>query len=245
MAEALDWAKLRLDYLKASVDAKVALMKAYADYDYRMMEVLEKRIQVEKDAVKLRQMADAFKDFKRARSGLLRSIRVQEGKRARTTTSLKYLHYLQRGETLPDHLVAWVWVGFNYFLNNLPVDDEMELASLPITEEHRRGDHFSHNLHPEESCESAPETIRHIRSLIDFLRTRNYIPKLGTPPYFLFLQVIGILVEHAGERNDAIEQRIAESKAELQELRAADWTTIDINKEPKDAEDAEEAEEDA
>jgi hypothetical protein len=240
MADALDWGKLNLERMTASVDAQVKLMKAYADYNYRMMEVLEKRIKIETDILKLRVMIDAFKDFKRARSALLREIRTAEGRIARTDTNLKYMRYLQRGETLPAQLVAMVWIGFNFFLNNLPVEDEMEVASLAVTDEHRRGQYFAHNLHPEESCENAPESTCHVRGLIEFLREKNYVPRLGSPPYYLLLQVIAVLTQNAEDRIRIFQDRIATIQPRLEELRTGDWRTISIDLDPKDVADTDE-----
>lgn len=85
---------IRLERMKALVDMKVKLMKAYANYNYRMMQVLELRAKVETKYFKLEMLRDAYIDFKRARTQLLKEQRSEERRLSQIARHLKYVRYL-------------------------------------------------------------------------------------------------------------------------------------------------------
>lgn len=231
----LDWAKFSLDRNTAVANATSTLLKAYADYNYRIMEVLEKRVKIETNLLKLRIMNDAFTDFKRARTEVMRERRKVRSRLKSIERNAKNVRYLAQGDELDADLVNLAWIGIRYFLNNAPMDVAPALNSINVSGAHRAGNHFSHNRKRGEACADAPDSVDNIRSLINFLARNAYMPRFGSPPYMLIAELINVLNRAAEDEQEELNTRLATIKDELAEIRAADWKTIDIAREPKDA----------
>lgn len=225
----LDWAKFELTKFNASVEAEAKMMGARAEYAYKMMQVLELKVKVEEDQLKLKIHKDAFKSFQRTRHEFLAKEVLAKNRLKEIDKHTRYMLKVALGEHLPPNSVTHVWSGFYFFISTPGIDVATLIQDLEVTSEERDGKKYSHNSIPNEECQSCPETITDAMSLVLFLRRKNYLPKIGTPPYKLIYKVIEALLSDSLDKQAKYSEQIEKVQADLVKIQAADWRTISIS----------------
>ncbi len=229
----LEWARFDVTKQESAVESTIKLARASADYNYRMMEVLEKRVKIAGDKLKLDTMQDAFERFKEARQRSLAKAALFEKRAAAVKTHARYLLRVAQGETISPTSIVHVWSGFYFFLDALEPAAEARLDELVVGAEHRAATNFAHPTLPGDICRAAPAETEHVRQLIQFCRSRNYIPKLRSPAIRLVYRVVEILDDVAGSTADRLGVEADGAAAEAKRLGEADYALVNINVPPR------------
>lgn len=136
MAEPFDWAKFHLQALTTEADYRIKIASARASLAAAWVEVARKRVQLAAEVAEQRRMADAYRDFLRARHSALAAER-----RARMRSKLAHerLRDLQAfpAASSPTEIRNG-WIAYKYFLRRLPVSAAIQLEATPIAESLRK-----------------------------------------------------------------------------------------------------------
>jgi hypothetical protein len=232
----LDLAKFKLDAYVKVAEVQAKMMEAYANYNFRMMEVLELRVKIETDLFKLQMMRAAFYDFEQARRRALTRVRDMEAKAEKLATSIRQLNHLVLGEVTPATWVAFGWRGFWFLTSHGPVVAATEMAKIKSAAAVRKGKHFFKPSDPTASLDDAPGDINRALVLMDWARKKNVLPRIGSPPYEKFAELIEILAAHATPLLQEAGQATKEAEADLERIRKINWKNVRIEEEkPKSA----------
>lgn len=231
----LDIAKFKLDAFKVAIEMRIALMKAHADYNYRMMEVAELRAKVETDRLKLRILADAFQDYRIARRSGMQRVRAFAQKLDRHETALHRINYLALGELNTPFHVNLGWRGFWYLTSQCPVATAIALGKIKCIATDRKGKNFYKPSDPDKRIPDAPSSIRNALLLMDWSRKLSAVPRLGSPPLSRFADLLDILGKGGAGLVKEGKKELNAANKDLKRVREASWKNLVLSKEtPKD-----------
>jgi len=231
VADPLDIAKFNLEKVKTLSKIRVDLMKAYADFHFRMAEVVGKQIENAKTFEELQMLRTARKEYELALRSAKKRQRDTEREGIRFEAATRDSERLCWGDMLDPDLVTPAWIGYKFLLAKLDTARRGVLM-LKIATKHRLGRHFCRNRFPKTQCPNAPGNIRSAASLFEWARPKGYTPRVDTPPHGLLLQVFDIFNAAAEVELKKIAERLAEARKELCELRQIHWSKIGITNFP-------------
>ncbi|WP_428307986.1 hypothetical protein [Lacipirellula sp.] len=226
----LDIAKFNLEANQAEVQARVDLMKAYSDFNVRMMEAAKLQAEVAIEHFKLQLLRDAFNNYKRARSLAMKEEKRVARELDRVNLHGRKLPSLLLGETLPADDVSRSWIGLEYFVKTTDADTIGKLVSIKAPSSALHGAHFSKNRAPGTSCEDPPAGITHAWPLLQWARKKLYLPRIGTPPHTLLGKAIEVIGAGADRRRKAVEKELATAQKDLRAIEEKAWENLDITR---------------
>ncbi len=231
----LDIAKFNLDAYKTAVEMQVKLMQAYADYNFRMMQVAELQVKVETNIVKLQILQDAFQSYRLARLQAMRLVNSIGERIEKYSMAIRRLNNLVLGETLSATLIGIGWQGFFFLQSQAPVNTLLELVKIKCTASDRKGKNFFNPRDPERDPADAPATIKTALQLMDWARKQNIVPRIGSSVQSRLGELLTVLGAGGKAEVDALKQQLAEAQKELKRVVEANWKNLDLNKEPPKA----------
>ena len=232
MPEVLDIARFNLDAMNARAKIHIDLMKAYADFNYRMAEVAEKRVAVARRREELRQLKQAYKEYQTALKEVKRERNKLERQEVRINRAARNAERLSWGEWLDPDLVGLAWTGFRFLVNQMHGQLRVAVFGAKINGEHRLGVSFSRNRYPNSPCDDAPGTIRNAISLFEWARRKSYIPRVGTPPQESLGAILTILHDNAETELTQLTKELVNARVELTKLRMVNWRKVGIAEHP-------------
>jgi len=209
----MDWAKLDLQRMETVGNMQIKGMMAQAEYAMKMMELLEKRVKIEKDITRLKILKDAFQNFKRERHELDAKIRVAE---SRVKTVKEHVGWLQRislGQHVSQSLVTHVWSAFYYFLQQTPEPD------LPVPTEACGPENFTRYV-------TVPTTETGPWGYILCLRKANTLPKTSTPAMRYMYTIVEKLCETAAQLTTQAAADANKAETKLARMQDSDWEQV-------------------
>lgn len=231
----LDIARFKLDAFKTSVEMHTKLIKAYADYNFRMMEVLEKRVKIETDLLKMRILQDAFADFRMARRQNLRQVRSLDEKIERHSTALDRVAFLLMGQVSRQSLVSLGWRGFWYLVAQSSPMTVLAMGRPKCRVSDRDGSNWFRPAAIATPVPNAPSSITHSFLLMDWARKQQAVPNFGSPPLEKLAELLEILGNGAQDSIKELQKRLLAAEKELKRIRDANWRTMKlVDKEPKE-----------
>jgi hypothetical protein len=108
----LDIAKFNLDAYKTAVELQIKVMQAYADFNFKMMQVAELQVKVTTDVLKLNILRDAFENYRFARLQAMRQAHSLDEKVEKYSTAIRRLNHLVIGELVRPSFAGHGWQGF-------------------------------------------------------------------------------------------------------------------------------------
>lgn len=232
----LDLAKFKLDAYVKVAEVQAKMMEAFANYNFRMMQVLELRIKIETELFKLHVMRAAFYDFEQARRRAQRRVKDMEANAAKLANSIRQLNHLVLGEITPATWVGFGWRGFWYLTSHGPVIAATEMALIKCAAADRKGKHFFKASDPTSSLDDAPSDISRALVLMDWARKKSIVPRIGSPPYEKLAELIKILSTYATPLLAEAIEATKEAEKDLERIRKMNWKNVKIEDEkPKAA----------
>lgn len=223
----LDIAKFNLSAFKTMKDVEKMMLEAHANYLFRMTEVAEKQIKVEKDKLALRQLKRAFKRLNSAIKKQTRKVVTLEREIQRRGQKVKDVAKLMLGETLNPTQVSTAWNGYHYIVTKSDATAIFEMGKIKATTEHRQAVHFSKNRFPDAELETPTAAeARTALTLMAWLKRRSYVPRIGSPPQHLLAAVLDVARESAENQTEDLETELADSEEQLQKLRDKHWKKV-------------------
>lgn len=213
----LDVARLQLDALKTAADAETQLIGARSAWNTAMMDLIGKRVQVEKDIALVRGMEAALVAYHRANAELERQRRQLERRAAAISDAVKHAGWVERGEDLDAGNVRFVWIGFRCLLNHVHLGAAP--ATLPTI--------------PDDPCGRAPSSCVDPRRLIEWLADLSYMPRVGSPALRALRDVGTALASQARQRLQALQEEWTRLNHELLALRRQSWQTVNFSAPPR------------
>lgn len=226
----LDIARFNLEANQAEVQARVDLMKAYSDFNVRMMEAAKLQAEVEIENFKLQLLRDAFNSYRRARFEADKEEKRVSKELDRVNLHGRKVPSLLLGETLPADDVSKSWISLEYFVRTADTDTMAKLVSVKAPGTACQGVHFSKNRTPGSSCEDPPATITHAWPLLQWARKKLYLPRIGTPPHTLLGKIIEVIGGGAERRRKAVEKELVAAQKELRSIKEKGWENLDVTK---------------
>lgn len=231
-SDSLDVARLQLDAVKTAADAEAQLLGARAAWNTAMMDLIGKRVQVEKDIALVRAMEAALVAYRRANAELETRRRQLERRAATISDAVKHAGWVERGEDLDPDNVRFVWIGFRCLLNHVSLGTEaVTLPAVPA--EALTAGNFAHPRDPDDPCGRAPESCADPRRLIEWLADLSYMPRVGSPAVRALRDVGAALASHARQRLHALREELAGLNHELLALRQQSWQTVNFAAPPR------------
>ncbi len=231
----LDLAKFNLDTYVKVAEVQAKMMEAYANYNFRMMEVLELRVKIETDLFKLQLMRAAYYDYEQARRRALRRVRDLEEKSQKFETSIRQLNHLVLAETTPASWVSIGWRGFWFLASQGPVVSVTEMSAVKCSAQDRKGKNFYRATDPGSIINDAPSDIVRALVLMDWARKQSIVPRMGTSPYEKLAELLEILSRHSKPLLNESITATKEAEKDLERIRKMNWKNIKIEDEkPKE-----------
>lgn len=228
----LDVAKFNLDAYKTSIELQMQMMKAYADYNFRMMEVAQLQIKVETESVKLAILQDAFDDYRRTRLSAIQRTRTLQDNVERYSDALLRVNFLVRGGSIAASLISLGWRGFWFLCSRAPVTTVVQLSKIKCTASSRKGATFLRATTNSNVIDDAPTTIATALELMDWARNAQIVPKQGGASYELLSQTLLVLGDGAKEQLSAAKAELKAAQSDLREIQKTQWSKIDISSTP-------------
>ena len=150
----IDVAKFNLTAFKTMADVRKKLLEAEADYWYRMAEVAQKRIEVEKDAHALGQLKVAYRNLQSALKRMSSKRKRAEREINRYHKSISDVALLMLGETLEKDLVSRAWRGYDFVIKNWTAATLLQMGKLKALAKHRKAKYYSRNRYPNAELEA-------------------------------------------------------------------------------------------
>lgn len=234
-SQRLDVARHSLDALSAHVDARVKLAQAHAEWTWRMLECQQKRVEIERDEVKLDQLRGAIRSFQKTRRESTMRIKRADQQRQRLRRSLKAINTLIIATERDPKLVGLAWVGYSHLIAGMAPMHAASIAVIPALADAREPANFKHPKSGEST--KAPGDAITAVALMDHARRNSYLLVPGRPAYDLFIDIIQAISDFAKARLDKCNEKIKKMEADVRSLDAADWRVAEIAYEPIDIAD--------
>lgn len=219
---ALDFAKFELDKTVRLAEIWMKLARLEQEIVFKQVEILRNQIQACCDAVRLRILRKAFARYLTEQKRLLKVRRGLENFHQLCAAKARDIRNLARGEFLPPDLVPFVWMGFVFFMNQNSTS-ALIVAGLKLDAGHRRGKNFSWNRDDSRACEGVPADVTNAAALIHWLRTKNLMPKIGSSPWLLLMEVVNILNRVSDNAMTGVIDRFVVAEDKLEKLRREGW----------------------
>jgi len=223
---------------RKSVQNRIDMMKAYADYNYRMFEAAKlqeeiSRMQLETAAERARykRIKRAAKRFERALKDVRNKYKKKEKEAVRIQRNALRVTLFEQCEILPARSVPLAWAAVYFFVNT---DSSVvrQLKKIVVTSQERRGDYYSRNRYPDKKIANAPAGKKSAWSLMNWARDYPLLmPKEKTPAATFFERVVDTLTQHFEEASEEVEEEMEDLAVQLEELNERDWKKIDVEKE--------------
>lgn len=111
--------------------------------------------------------------------------------------------FIRKGEELDPDNVAHIWVGFSFFQNLVPQSTLDSLMDTPLEDASRRGTSYSYNRDKSVVCDDVPADVENVLMLVSWLKSRRYLPRVGTKAYRQVTQAFSVI---AGAADTEIEK---------------------------------------
>lgn len=231
MSDPLAGPRFGLEALKLTVELRIALMKAYADFNYRMMEVAEKQVKVTSDLVRLAQLREALRSYQRARHDAERELSRVRNEAEKWRRNIQLASYLALGEILDPDQVSPAWRAYQFLIAKNPFDAKLKLAQIKAAARHRVGTNFSRNRSPGQACPDAPASITSAVALMDWARKGILIPRIQSAAQELLGKMMSVINDSASASAAELARDMNAAQSDLARIREMGWRAVDITKE--------------
>jgi uncharacterized protein (DUF1810 family) len=223
MADPLDMQKFALERYKTTVELEIKKMEAYANFNYRMMEVAELQIKNETKIVRLNILKAAVKSFEKARQKAMKEERLLSENLAKYTLAIARIPFLLRGEMADKAMVSLGWQGWTFLLAKAPIPVITKLNKVKCTEKERMATQFAF---PSLKGGNAPTTINHAIVLMDWARKLGAIPKLGSKAQEKLGKLLQILGDGAEDGLEKAKTDLADAEKEFKRIDEKQWEQL-------------------
>lgn len=228
----LDIAKFNLNAYETAIELQIKVMNAYAEFNFRMMEVAEKQVKVASDEVRLAMLQEAYLNYRLAHRETLRRAFILQQKLERVHTALHRLAFFAQGEAMPVHAVALAWRGFWYLTSQAPVATVVAMSQVKCDSASRKPENFANLREPSAKIPTAPAKIKAALSLMDWIRDLQLVIRLDSPASKLAAELLKILGSAASELRSSAETNLQSARDDLTKIREIGWKALDVTSTP-------------
>lgn len=227
----LDISKFQLDAFKATAEVKMKMMQAYADFNYRMMQVVQLQTQVEIEQTKLTILRKSLLTFVAAEQQARRQVKAAKQEAKKSSKAIRDLNHLLFGETASTALIPLGWQGFRFLTLQASTSTAIQLSRVSCDSGDRLGSGFYNAARPDEAVADAPSTIVKALSLMDWARRRTLVPCLGSGAQNRLADLLTILGSGADAALSRSQAELAQAEKELARIRETSWDNLDVHDE--------------
>lgn len=224
----LDYSKFNLDAFETTADVNMKMLKAYADFNYRMMEVAQLKIRVETDQTKLAILRKSFQTFVAAEQEAKRRIQAATKDAKRLARAIRDLNHLLLGEAVSVPLIPLGWQGFRYLMLQADTATMIKLSQARCESGDREGSCFFDPARPDDEPASAPTRITQALALMDWARRANLVPRLGSGAQNRLCDLLAILGSAASSELKERQKALKDAEQELARVRETSWDNLDV-----------------
>lgn len=224
----LDISKFQLDAFETVADVNMKMMKAYADFNYRMMEVAQLQIRVQTDQTKLIILRKSLQTFVAAEQEARRSVQASQREAKKLSRAIRDLNHLLLGETASPSFISLGWRGFRFLTLQAEPATTMKLARVDCELADRFGSQFFDAAHPDETVPDAPSHITKALTLMDWARKSNLVPRVGSGAHNRLSDLLTILGSGAASALTKSIAALTEAEKELARIRETSWDNLDV-----------------
>lgn len=201
-------------------------MEAVANYNYRMMEVAEKQIQVENDRLRRNLLRETIHVFQEARRAALVSFKRLQGQKNKLELAAHRTAFLLLGETIQPAQVGLGWRSLFFLLPYCPSSIISEIGLLQCSKEHLVATNF---FSPRKEVPDVPQDIEMVLELFGWARRMDVIPKLSSPMYLYLQQIIDLIAKGAELSLEPIRLKKDAAESEYKRVRETPWQLLTID----------------
>ena len=199
-----DYIKALAEYKKAAADAELKRAQAAQDWTtVRAMEIVIRQMDRELQRLN-RQTARVQRDVKKMQQVAKRALLVLSGRRLQSFSS--------------------AWSAFQTFCLPAVVESPVALYAVTVDPGGHDARYFLDNRRPQESCDPLPDTHTTALALADWLRTRRYMARTGTPPHRALAELVREINQVAARQV----QKILDGLAAMREGTYDAWSPPSI-----------------
>lgn len=141
-------------------------------------------------------------------------VRYQSQQRIRRIrTAAAQAAMIRRGEQLDADLVPQVWVGLAFFQLLVPQATLDAIADTPLEPATRKGSAYCCNRDPSVACSDVPDTVENALMLLPWLKTKKYMPRIGTRAYRQVTAAFSTIAGVAAAETAKLETMLADMEA--------------------------------
>ncbi len=227
MADQLDMQKFDLERYKTIVELEIKKMEAFANFNYRMMEVAELQIKNETKIARLTILKAAMKSYEKARQKAMKEERLLAEKVVAYAKAISRIPFLLRGEVADKAMVSLGWQGWTFLLAKAPnVVTAMNKVKCGATE--RKATQFSF---PSLKSGDASTDITRAIVLMDWARKLGAIPKIGTKAQQRLGELLQILGDGADDGLEKVRTDLATAETEFKRINEKQWDQLKLENE--------------
>ncbi len=223
MADQLDVQKFELERYKTTVELEIKKMEAYANFNYRMMEVAELQIKNETKIARLTILKAAMKSYEKARQKAMKEERLLEEKVGKYAQAISRITFMLRGEMADKAMVSLGWQGWTFLLAKAPIPVVTAMNKVKCGATERKATQFSF---PSLKSDGAPTDIKYAIALMDWARKLGAIPKLGTKAQGRLGELLQILGDGAVVGLEKVKTELATAETEYKRINEKQWDQL-------------------